>query len=135
VATSTNTLIETADAVISGRASHEQLIVASNNVAASTAQLVAASRVKASLMSKTQERLEAASRAVTQACKNLVRQVQEIIAQRDRGESMDDYTKLSSHELKTQEMEQQVEILKLENSLSTARTKLGEMRKLSYQEE
>jgi hypothetical protein len=135
VATSTNTLIETADGVISGRASPEQLIVASNDVAASTAQLVAASRVKASLMSKTQERLEAASRAVTAACRSLVRQVQEIIAQRDRGETQEDYSKLSSHELKTQEMEQQVEILKLENSLNAARRQLGEMRKLSYQEE
>jgi hypothetical protein len=135
VANSTNTLIETADGVISGRASHEQLIVASNDVAASTAQLVAASRVKASLMSKTQDRLEAASRAVTQACRSLVRQVQEIIAQRDSGETQEDYSKLTSHELKTQEMEQQVEILKLENSLNMARRQLGEMRKLSYQEE
>ncbi|KAE9983684.1 hypothetical protein EG327_005407 [Venturia inaequalis] len=135
VATSTNTLIETADGVISGRASPEQLIVASNDVAASTAQLVAASRVKASLMSKTQERLEGASRAVTAACRSLVRQVQDIIAQRDLGEQQEDYTKLSSHELKTQEMEQQVEILKLENSLNAARRQLGEMRKLSYQEE
>lgn len=135
VATSTNTLIETADAVLSGRASHEQLIVASNDVAASTAQLVAASRVKASLMSKTQERLEAASRAVTAACRGLVRQVQEIIAQRDRGGEKEEFEKLSTHELKTQEMEQQVEILKLENALSSARTRLGEMRKLSYQDE
>jgi hypothetical protein len=86
-------------------------------------------------MSKTQERLEGASRAVTAACRSLVRQVQEIIAQRDLGETQEDYTKLSSHELKTQEMEQQVEILKLENSLNAARRQLGEMRKLSYQEE
>jgi hypothetical protein len=95
--------------VISGRNSPEQLIVASNDVAASTAQLVAASRVKASLMSKTQERLETASKAVTQACRSLVRQVQAIIEQRnqDDGEAVD-YTKLSTHELKTREMEQQV---------------------------
>lgn len=135
VASSTNTLIETADDVISGRASHERLIVASNNVAASTAQLVAASRVKASLMSKTQESLEAASRAVTQACRSLVRQVQDMIAHRDSGETHEDYTKLTSHELKTQEMEQQVEVLKLENTLNMARRQLGEIRKLSYQEE
>jgi hypothetical protein len=86
-------------------------------------------------MSKTQERLEGASKAVTQACRSLVRQVQEIIAQRDSGEAQEDYTKLTTHELKTQEMEQQVEILKLENALNSARRQLGEMRKLSYQEE
>ncbi|KAF1992234.1 ANTH domain-containing protein [Aulographum hederae CBS 113979] len=136
VASSTNTLIETADGVISGRNSPEQLIVASNDVAASTAQLVAASRVKASFMSKTQEKLETASRSVTGACRALVRQVQEIIQNRNRDETEQvDYAKLSGHEFKVREMEQQVEILQLENSLSQARSRLGEMRKISYMEE
>ncbi|PWY67517.1 cytoskeleton assembly control protein Sla2 [Aspergillus heteromorphus CBS 117.55] len=136
VASSTNTLIETADGVISGRNSPEQLIVASNDVAASTAQLVAASRVKATFMSKTQDRLETASKAVGVACRTLVRQVQEIISEKnqDDGDKVD-YAKLSSHEFKVQEMEQQVEILQLENSLSRARQRLGEMRKISYQED
>ncbi|GES65429.1 cytoskeleton assembly control protein Sla2 [Aspergillus terreus] len=136
VASSTNTLIETADGVISGRNSPEQLIVASNDVAASTAQLVAASRVKASFMSKTQDRLETASKAVGAACRALVRQVQDIISERnqDEGERVD-YAKLSSHEFKVREMEQQVEILQLENSLARARQRLGEMRKISYQED
>ncbi|KIX92051.1 uncharacterized protein Z520_12267 [Fonsecaea multimorphosa CBS 102226] len=136
VATSTNTLIETADGVISGRNSPEQLIVASNDVAASTAQLVAASRVKASFMSKTQDRLEQASRAVGAACRGLVRQVQDIIKQkaRDEGESMD-YSRLSGHEFKVREMEQQVEILQLRNALDAAQGRLAEMRKLSYRED
>ena len=112
VASSTNTLIETADGVISGRNSPEQLIVASNDVAASTAQLVAASRVKATFMSKTQDRLEQASKAVGAACRGLVRQVQEIIKQksRDEGENVD-YGSLSGHEFKIREMEQQVSFL------------------------
>lgn len=111
VATATNTLIETADGVISGRNSPEQLIVASNDVAASTAQLVAASRVKANFGSQTQDRLEEASKAVGKACRTLVRQVQEIIAQRNKDEGEDvDYTKLSGHEFKVREMEQQVRI-------------------------
>lgn len=98
VANSTNLLIETADGVIGGRNSPEQLIVASNDVAASTAQLVAASRVKASFMSKTQERLEDASKAVTGACRSLVKQVQAIIDARANGEEVIDYSKLSRHE-------------------------------------
>ena len=111
VATSTNTLIETADGVISGRNSPEQLIVASNDVAASTAQLVAASRVKANLGSRAQDRLEEASKAVGKACRSLVRQVQEIISQRNRDEGEDvDYGKLSGHEFKVREMEQQVHL-------------------------
>lgn len=111
VARSTNMLIETADGVISGRNSPEQLIVASNDVAASTAQLVAASRVKASFMSKTQERLEDASKAVTSACRALVKQVQSIIESRQRdGDDDVDYTKLSGHDFKVRQMEQQVSL-------------------------
>jgi hypothetical protein len=108
VASSTNTLIETADGVISNRNSPEQLIVASNDVAASTAQLVAASRVKAGFMSKSQERLEQASKAVGAACRSLVRQVQSMIKERTQEEDQVDYSKLGAHEFKVREMEQQV---------------------------
>ncbi|KAL5606318.1 hypothetical protein BROUX41_002733 [Berkeleyomyces rouxiae] len=136
VASSTNTLIETADGVLSNRNSPEQLIVASNDVAASTAQLVAASRVKAGFMSKSQEQLETASKAVGAACRSLVRQVQAIIKERNsQDDEAVDYSKLGAHEFKVREMEQQVEILQLENSLAAARHRLGEMRKISYQEE
>lgn len=108
VATSTNTLIETADGVLSARNSPEQLIVASNDVAASTAQLVAASRVKAGFMSKSQESLEQASKAVGAACRGLVRQVQSMIEDRDQEDEKVDYAKLGAHEFKVREMEQQV---------------------------
>lgn len=108
VAESTNTLIETADGVLSNRNSPEQLIVASNNVAASTAQLVAASRVKAGFMSKSQDNLEQASKAVGAACRALVRQVQSMIKERGQDEDNVDYTKLGAHEFKVREMEQQV---------------------------
>ena len=108
VASSTNTLIETADGVLSNRNSPEQLIVASNDVAASTAQLVAASRVKAGFMSKSQENLEQASKAVGAACRALVRQVQSMIKERNQDEDQVDYSKLGAHEFKVREMEQQV---------------------------
>ncbi|TGJ81813.1 hypothetical protein E0Z10_g6934 [Xylaria hypoxylon] len=135
VASSTSTLIETADGVISNRNTPEQLIVASNNVAASTAQLVAASRVKAGFMSKNQENLEQASKTVGAACRSLVRQVQNMIKDRNQEDEAVDYSQLGAREFKVREMEQQVEILQLENSLSSARHRLGEMRKISYQEE
>lgn len=135
VAGSTKILIETADGVLSCKNSHEQLIVASNEVAASTAQLVAASRVKATFMSKTQDQLEVASKTVTSACRGLVSQVQDILSNRTNGGDNEvDYSKLSNHENKTVEMEQQVEILKLENALNAARKRLGEIRKYSYRD-
>jgi hypothetical protein len=134
VAYATGLLIETADGVISGTHSLEQLIVASNEVSAATAQLVAASRVKASLMSKTQQRLEVASKAVTDACKALVKQVKVISNQRSDEDAVD-YKSMPSHEFKVREMEQQVEILKLEKDLGAARRRLGEMRRAGYHEE
>lgn len=134
VAFATNLLIQSADGVLSGTHSLEQLIVASNEVAAATAQLVAASRVKANLMSKTQERLEAAAKAVTEACKALVRQVKAVSAREVEGEDVD-YKNMPVLEYKKREMEQQVEILKLEKELGAARHRLGAMRRAGYHTE
>ena len=126
VARSTNMLIETADGVISSRNSPEQLIVASNDVAASTAQLVAASRVKASFMSKTQEKLEESSKAVTNACRSLVRQVQQIIEARQKdGDEDVDYSKLSGHDFKVRQMEQQVRLSFLRRNTRSLRADFG----------
>lgn len=86
--------------------------------------------------------------------------MQSIIESRDKGEDGEvDYASLSGHDFKVRQMEQQVrafffvfpstrlriregadgdsqvEILQLENALSAARHRLGEMRKISYQEE
>ncbi|KAH7930397.1 ANTH-domain-containing protein [Leucogyrophana mollusca] len=131
VAFATGLLIESADGVLSGTHSLEQLIVASNEVAAATAQLVAASRVKANLMSKTQERLELAAKAVTDACKALVRQVKAVSAKQAAEEDVD-YKNMAVMEFKRREMEQQVDILKLEKELGAARHRLGAMRRAGY---
>jgi len=132
VAFATTLLIETADGVISGTHSLEQLIVASNEVAAATAQLVQASRVKSELMSKTQDNLEKAAKAVTDACRALVKQVKAVSARNMENQDTDDYNAMGAHEFKMREMEQQVEILKLEKELTDARRKLGVMRKAAY---
>ncbi|KAF8913089.1 cytoskeleton assembly control protein [Gymnopilus junonius] len=134
VAFATNLLIESADGVLSGTHSLEQLIVSSNEVAAATAQLVAASRVKANLMSKTQERLELAAKAVTEACKALVKQVKAVSAKQAEEEDVD-YKNMAVLEFKRREMEQQVEILKLEKELGAARHRLGAMRRAGYHTE
>lgn len=118
VAFATTLLIETADGVISGRDSLERLIVASNEVAAATAQLVQASRVKAELMSKTQENLEKAAKAVTDACKALVKQVKAVAAKNLQDRDDTNYTAMGGHEFKMREMEVQVEIVTLEKELS-----------------
>ncbi|KAF8935577.1 sla2 Src-like adaptor 2 [Haplosporangium bisporale] len=133
VAVATTLLVETADGVISKTHSMEQLLVASNEVAAATAQLVAASRVKANFMSKAQDNLERASKAVTEASRALVRAVKAIMEREMKArESQEDYQNMNAHEFKIKEMGQQVEILKLEKELTLARRVLGEMRKVSY---
>ncbi|QPG74398.1 hypothetical protein FOA43_001726 [Brettanomyces nanus] len=134
IAYSTNLLIQTADGVLQGNNSNEELIVASREVAASTAQLVAAARVKSDLMSKTEDNLEVASKKVNLACKQLVAKVNELITNKSELDEID-YSKLSVHENKTVEMEQQVEILKLEEALDLSRKRLGEIRKFSYRDE
>lgn len=132
IAGATNILIQTSDGVLRNRNSHEELIVASNEVAASTAQLVAASRVKADFMSKTQDNLEGASAQVSRACKGLVGKVQLLLDKGSEVHNDIDLNKLTPYEGKTVEMEQQVEILKLENMLASARKRLGEIRKHGY---
>jgi len=59
-------------------------------------------------MSKSQESLEQASKAVGAACRALVRQVQSMIKDRDQDDDRVDYAKLGAHEFKVREMEQQV---------------------------
>ena len=135
VAGATNILIQISDGVLQKKNTHEELIVASNEVAASTAQLVAASRVKANFMSKSQDALESASGDVTRACKALVNKVQGLLNNDELQNDNIDLSKLTPYEGKTLEMEQQVEILKLENKLQSARRRLGEIRKHGYKDD
>lgn len=129
VAVATNMLVEAADGVISKTHSLEQLIVASNEVSAATAQLVSASRVKSSFMSRTQERLEMAAKGVKDAAAELVKQIKNLVAEQNKSETAGiDFNKLSVHEFKRREMEQQVKILKLDSELTNARRVLAEMR-------
>jgi hypothetical protein len=128
VAVATNLLVEAADGVISKTHSLEQLIVASNEVSAATAQLVAASRVKATFASRTQERLELAAKSVKEAANELVKQVKQLVTKQSEDDLRIDFNNLSVHEFKRQEMEQQVKILKLDADLVQARRVLAEMR-------
>ncbi|GAA5822024.1 hypothetical protein JCM11251_004830 [Rhodosporidiobolus azoricus] len=132
VARATTTLIDTADGVITDTKSLEQLIVASNEVASATAQLVQASRVKSELMSRTQEQLEMAAKAVTDACKALVRQVKAIAEEKLRKKDDFDPDAMTEHEFKRGEMEVAVEIETLKAQLDDARRRLGIYRRSQY---
>jgi len=133
VAVATNYLVEAADGVISGTHKIEQLVVAATEVSAATTQLVAASRVKAVSFSKTQDKLEMASVAVRKATQALVKAAKEA-SKKSEEDNFADIRNMAYHELKVKEMEQQVLILELERDLTTARQRLAEMRRATYQE-
>ncbi|KAJ8275711.1 hypothetical protein COCON_G00074630 [Conger conger] len=59
--------VSAADLVVQGEGKFEELMVCSHEIAASTAQLVAASKVKADKDNSNLTRLQQASRGVTQA--------------------------------------------------------------------
>ncbi|KAM9898396.1 hypothetical protein OXX79_006335, partial [Metschnikowia pulcherrima] len=66
------------------------------------------------------------------ACKSLVSQVQTLVRAENSNEEPLNLDSLTTYEGKTLEMEQQVQILKLENSLMSARKRLAEIRKHGY---
>lgn len=70
-------LVENADAVVLGEGKFEELMVAGHEIAASTAQLVSASRVKAPSNSKHQKPLEKCSKEVSEATKELINAAKE----------------------------------------------------------
>ncbi len=134
VASSTVHLVATADGLVQSTQSWEQVVVAAQNVGVSTTQLVAAARVKAAAYSKTQEKLEHAAVSVREATKLVVKAAKDASKMSAENQARQDVGSMNSHEAKVKEMEQQVKILELEKSLSTARYTLGEMRKSNYHE-
>ncbi|XP_060166943.1 huntingtin-interacting protein 1-related protein isoform X1 [Globicephala melas] len=124
-------LVESADRVVLHTGKYEELIVCSHEIAASTAQLVAASKVKADKHSPHLSRLQECSRAVNEMAASVVastRSGQEQIEDRDTM----DFSGLSLIKLKKQEMETQVRVLELEKTLEVERVRLGELRKQHY---
>lgn len=133
VAQATQILVEAADGVVKGTKKMEELVVAATEVSAATTQLVAASRVKAMPMSKTQDRLESAAVAVRDSTKLLVKAATDAARRSAEARAVAEVRDMSAYEVKKAEMEQQVKILELEKELTAARQKLGAMRKKVYE--
>ena len=138
VAGATSHLVETADALLRTKSrTPEHLIVASTGVTASTAQLMAAARVKANPMWPCSEALEGAARSVSEANKALVTLVTGKSAQFsqldcDLAEGSSESLPTTLQGFKIAEMDQQVEILALERKLQSARIQLARLRQSQY---
>ncbi|KAG7490624.1 huntingtin-interacting protein 1-related protein [Solea senegalensis] len=124
-------MVESADKVVLHTGKYEELIVCSHEIAASTAQLVAASKVKADRSSKRLTILQQASRRVNEMAANVVGSTRTGLEHLEEKDTMD-FSGLSLIKLKREEMESQVKVLELESQLENERLRLGELRKKHY---
>ncbi|XP_063065820.1 huntingtin-interacting protein 1, partial [Engraulis encrasicolus] len=124
-------LLDSADRLSLDQGKYEEVIVCSHEIAASTAQLVAASKVKADRNNRKLQRLQQASRHVTDMAASVVTSTKTGQMQMDDMDTMD-FSGVSLIKLKTEEMETQVRVLELESNLAKERVRLGELRKKHY---
>ncbi|XP_063670373.1 huntingtin-interacting protein 1-like isoform X1 [Pan troglodytes] len=125
-------MVDAADLVVQGRGKFEELMVCSHEIAASTTQLVAASKVKADKDSPNLAQLQQASRGVNQATAGVVASTISGKSQIEETDNMD-FSSMTLTQIKRQEMDSQVRVLELENELQKERQKLGELRKKHYE--
>ncbi|XP_063502419.1 huntingtin-interacting protein 1-like isoform X4 [Symphalangus syndactylus] len=125
-------MVDAADLVVQGRGKFEELMVCSHEIAASTAQLVAASKVKADKDSPNLAQLQQASRGVNQATAGVVASTISGKSQIEETDNMD-FSSMTLTQIKRQEMDSQVRVLELANELQKERQKLGELRKKHYE--
>ncbi|XP_066249187.1 huntingtin-interacting protein 1 isoform X2 [Euwallacea similis] len=132
VAVAAQFLLTSADKVVTSNGKLEQLIVAAQEIGASTAQLVVASRVKADRHSNNLQQLTHASKGVTTATGTVVATVKDCGQLIEECEELDT-SNLSLHQAKRQEMESQVRVLELEKELEQERLRLSSLRRHHYQ--
>nr|XP_018670719.1 huntingtin-interacting protein 1 isoform X2 [Ciona intestinalis] len=127
-------LTDAADLVIQGDGKFEELMVCSHEISASTAQLVAASRVKAGKNSTKLKTLQSASRNVNGATAKVVASTNAGRRQLDEvSESLEGLASVTLTQIKRKEMDSQVKVLELEQALQQERVKLGTLRKKHYE--
>lgn len=124
-------MVDSADRVVLHTGKYEELIVCSHEIAASTAQLVAASKVKADSGSRKLGVLQQASRTVNEKAANVVASTKTGLDQIEDKDTFD-FSGMSLIKLRKEEMESQVKVLELESMLDNERLRLGELRKKHY---
>lgn len=123
-----------ANKAVSGESKNQfDLIVVAQEIAASTAQLVIASRVKAPKDSENLTALSRASRDVTEATGAVVGTAKDCGQRLEESQDLD-LTRLTVHQAKTMEMELQVKILEYEQALQVQRSHLASFRRKNYRE-
>ncbi|XP_067938200.1 huntingtin-interacting protein 1-like isoform X2 [Watersipora subatra] len=127
-----STLVEKAEKIMEGKGTLNELKVCSNEIAASTAQLVVSSQVKADKESQKLSDLKHSAKGVKSATADVVASSnfgQQMIEDAD----LMNFSDLSLTQTKKEEMNTQVYILELESKLVKERKRLAEIRKRHYQ--
>lgn len=129
VAAATHSLVEAAQNLVQGVGTEEMLISSAKQVAASTAQLLIACKVKSDPNSETGRRLQSAGNAVIKSTDNLVRAAQQAI---DMEEEHILKINTSMVDGMAQEINARSEVIKMEKQLEEARNKLVAIRQAKY---
>lgn len=129
VAAATHSLVEAAQNLVQGLGTEELLISSAKQVAASTAQLLIACKVRSDPNSETGRRLQAAGNAVIKSTDNLVRAAQQAL---DMEEEHILKINTSMVDGMAQEINARSEVIKMEKQLEEARNKLCAIRQAKY---
>lgn len=129
VAAATHSLVESAQNLVQGVGTEEMLISSAKQVAASTAQLLIACKVKSDPNSETGRRLQSAGNAVIKSTDNLVRAAQRVIEIEEEHILKINTTLVDGI---AQEINARSEVLKMEKRLDEARNKLTAIRVAKY---
>jgi len=131
VAHSVQTLVKNANDSVQGKVAEEALVASARSVAQATAHLVAASRAKSDPDSKAQMGLKSAAKTVSSATAQLVAAANAAATFRQEEPPMPKID-FASAGGKAKELEQQMNVLRLEKELEKARQVLGQLRKARY---
>ena len=125
---------DAADKVVSGKGKLSELMAASHEIAAATAQLVVASRVKADPKSGKLSKLSASSKLVTESTASVVATAEKLSFKLDETLSDSvDFSRLNLHQAKKMEFESQVKLIELQTSIEKEQHRLASLRKKHYQ--
>jgi len=127
VAQSLMLLVRACNAAVRGELEEEAIIALSSTVAAATAQLVTASRVRANPNSKAQKDLDGSAKQVARSTDRMVKTAKKFTELREKIEDQ-----IPQNPNLINKLEQQMSILRLEKQLEQARKNLGKINKDEY---
>eukprot|EP00056_Hartaetosiga_gracilis_P011134 m.166670 g.166670 ORF g.166670 m.166670 type:complete len:1274 (+) comp13455_c0_seq1:190-4011(+) len=125
-------LVDTADRAFSGHGKFEEIMVCGQEITASTAQLVSASRVKAKQGSEMKAVLEQLSKEVYTATQSLIEAVRTACQKANEAQSAQDYLSLTLTQARRLQMDSQVRVKELEYALLKEQERLRQIRKAQY---